>query len=137
MYPSLFSRALYSEFWRSESTNGCCFAIQSVIDDFFWILASSFAAKELAVGFHKKNRVFIEIVFFLILLKLQVPQCPGPSSFVFFCVVCNPLHVNRQAGGVRAPLANPGYPQQFTEYILLEGDSSCHVTCPVRDAHIY
>ena len=25
---------------------------------------------------------------------------------------------------------------QFTEYILLEGDSSCHVTCPVRDAHI-
>jgi hypothetical protein len=38
---------------------------------------------------------------------------------------CDPLH----------PYANPGYPQQFTEYILLEGDSSCHVTCPVRDAH--
>ena len=52
MYPALFLRTLYSEFWRSESTNGCSFAIQSVIDDFFWILASSFAAKELAVGFH-------------------------------------------------------------------------------------
>ena len=39
---------------------------------------------------------------------------------------CDPLH----------PYANPGHPQQFTEYILLEGDSSCHVTCPVRDAHI-
>ena len=34
------------------------------------------------------------------------------------------------------PYVHPGYPQQFTEYILLEGDSSCHVTCPIRDAHI-
>ena len=34
------------------------------------------------------------------------------------------------------PYVHPEYLQQFTEYILLEGDSSCHVTCPIRDAHM-
>ena len=40
MYPSPFIRALKSEFWRSESTNGSSFSPQAIVNDFFWILAS-------------------------------------------------------------------------------------------------
>ena len=64
MYPSPFIRALETEFWRSESTNGSSFAPQTLIDNFFWILATPFSAKEVAVGFHAKIRAFTEVLFF-------------------------------------------------------------------------
>ena len=54
MYPTPFISALESEFWRSESTNGNSFAPQALIDNLFWILATYFAAKKVAVGFHEK-----------------------------------------------------------------------------------
>ena len=88
MYPSPFLRTLKSEFRRSKSTNGCSFAIQAVIDDFFWILANSFAAKELAVGFHKKIRVFIELVFFKNIIEAKGPTMPRAE---FFCVFLRSL----------------------------------------------
>ena len=46
--PSRFIRALESTFWPSESTNGISFAPQALIDNFFWILTTSSAAKEVA-----------------------------------------------------------------------------------------
>ena len=68
---------------------------------------------------YKRNIVIIIVFLGMIRVLSNRPQTMTPFG-------CDPLH----------PYANPGYPQQFTEYILLEGDSSCHVTCPVRDAHM-
>ena len=53
---------------------------------------------------------------------------PSPMRFTTYmtAVACAGTHA----------YIHPGYPQQITVYILLEGDSSCHVTCPVRNAHI-
>ena len=88
MYPSPFLRTLESEFRRSKSTNGCSFAIQAVIDDFFWILANSFAAKELAVGFHKKNPCFHRTRFLKNIIESKGPTMPKAE---FFCVLLRSL----------------------------------------------
>ena len=88
MYPSPFLRTLESEFRRSKSTNGCSFAIQAVIDDFFWILANSFAAKELAVGFHKKNAGFHRTRFLKNIIESERPAMPRAE---FFCVLLRSL----------------------------------------------
>ena len=66
--------------------------------------SSGFCGKRSRSEISRNIRIFIEVVFSSILLRLKVLQGLGPSSFEIFCVVCNALIKNWQAGRVRAPL---------------------------------
>ena len=76
MYPSPFIRALETEFWRSESTNGSSFAPQALIDNLLCILATYFAAKEVAVGFHEKSGLSQKSFFFFEIIAPKGPTRP-------------------------------------------------------------
>ena len=55
-------------------------------------------------------------IFVVFILSLLLFLRPKRFTIDMTAVACARIH----------PCANPGYPQQYTEYILLEG--SCHIT---------